>query len=160
MRAIRVIPGYLLRILCRFSLHSFYRVIRKIDGSFQFRGRWWVDTQFLEDRLPQDTFKLLKSRSILLSEIGKKRIKTLSPLDKQRLMSMMLTCKEVSILTRIPRNFLLRACLIGQIKTVELGGETFIPRTEIERICGCIWDDEKVMRVCETSQSLRKRVSR
>jgi hypothetical protein len=153
----RVVRGHLLRLLGRMSPHQYYRMISGFDGAFFMRRRYWIDCNFLRSLLPQEVMIELEKYSIPFSEMGERFTKKLTPREKLAVMQLMLTLEEASIFTRIPVKAWERAIILLQIKSVSLGGKIFIPRTELEKILGCIIDSESIERVCEKALSRETR---
>ena len=153
-----IIRSSAVKYLFRVNNAPFNRYRKKIDGSFFYRKRHWFDAVLLKRKIPLSIMKfLVDNYSLSFSEVGI----PLPRIDANRrieLSMLMLTIEEASILTRIPRNVFSRAILLGEIKTVTLGANSFIPRRELEQLLGIILNEEKLRElVVLTLTQTRKR---
>jgi hypothetical protein len=100
---------------------------------------------------------LTRYHSIPFSEIGKRFVQRLTLSEKFKLMTLMLTLEEASVLTRIPKESFRKAAILSDIKMISLGGRDFVLRSELERILGVVLDEEKIFRICTAKALLRRR---
>jgi hypothetical protein len=150
MNELRVIPCYLLKLTFRVSDYTYRGIIKSLKGVVRLRYKLWIDCDALKEFLPPSLFNSLNEYSIAIADIGikRKRIRRPRARERQRLVTLVLTVSEASAITRISVPCLEKAILLGQIKVIRLGGGKFIPRVELERIMGCLIDEEKISRIC------------
>ena len=148
-----------IKYLFRVNNAPYVRYRKKIDGSFFYKNRHWYDAVLLKRKIPSPSIMefLVNNYAVSFSEIGM-AVPRINFNRRVELVMLMLTAKEVSILTRIPEGILDRAVLLGEIKTITLGSNTFIPRRELERLLGFIINEEKLREVViNTLTQTRKR---
>ena len=139
-----IIRSSAIKYLFRVNIAPFNRYRKKIDGLFFYRKRYWFDAILLKRKIPVSVMKFLIDKyAISFSEVGIP-LPRININKKIELAMLMLTIKEASILTRIPQETFNRAILLGEIKTVTLGVNLFIPRRELEQLMGIIINEEKL----------------